>query len=485
MNSADGTFYALTQAMTEEKRVEIDTFIKWTYFTDYATHNGHFYSDREPGVSLIGIPTYILAKALASKATLPYNGKVSHVDNDSKIQALTYLSTIMISSLGIVFAYLIGKQLKLSDLSSLFIAFSIGLGTLFWKYSFSFYREPIFASFLFFGLFYYIKSLINKKKSSLMLCGFFSTCSLLFDYSKFFIIPIFFLFLLIWMSKKKDIVFFIAGCIPPLLLIFTYNYLAFENIFTNPHLHKTYFIWMQNPSNLFRAPLVLSTYINLFNIGPVPKEALHFFWDKPYINYQMGASWATINSYKGIFIQTPVLFLACFGFIEGWKKNIKYIVPILVIAITIILVISKHTVFWSGNTYDTRYFLAATLLLLIGTGFWMEEIISSKNKLKKITYLGCTIFLLEVSIYNGWYSSVTHFAPHVTGENRFYLSQLTSPLVSTENIKALFINTFPNIYNIHLLILFYFPISFLIYVIIFHRKPVIKLLMKLKKNETI
>ena len=242
---------------------------------------------------------------------------------------------------------------------------------------------------------------------------------------------------------------------------------------------------MRIPINIFQTPLISSLVTNLFSNSPIQRNILSFFWKNPDISYQMGAEWATIWTYKGIFIQSPILIFAILGWIEFVKKFTHKALLLLAIGIINLLINAKLTVFWAGNNYDTKYFLPTVLIFLLGLIFIANKL--NKKRINIYQYLiFIIIFILSIiSLYNGWYSTLTSFAPHVSGEHRFTFEQLQQPVFALTNIKTnlwlLFINTFPNIYNIHLLFLFYFPLCFIIYLLIFQRKFIISVFSKHKK----
>ncbi|MBI2617815.1 hypothetical protein HYW55_06805 [Candidatus Gottesmanbacteria bacterium] len=472
MNSADGSQYALTQAIAEKGTFAIDDFRKWTYRVDYALANSHYYLDREPGLSILSIPFYIAGKHILPLGNYPYGGRHPAVDEDSILQALTYLSTASIGALGVAISFLICLKIGISKKSSFFTAIIIGAGTLMWKYSASFFREPTFITFFLLSWYFAISSVrLRYVLASGIMVGF----ALYVDYSKFFIIPIFILYYLIKFKKRSSlpISLFVLGLLPLLLSIFFYNFKVFRNPFTNPHLHKAYFTWMNNPENLFQTPLLPSVATNLFSFGPIDPHLLTFYWDHPTISRQMGALFATVWPYKGIFIQTPALFFAIVGWIFFLKKKKREAIFMFLSILIMFVASSKLTIFWATNMYDTRYFLPVAVVSLLGFGFFLDTLSRMKHTLFISIIRITTLVGIFFSIENGWYSNLTHFAPHVSGEHRFYLSWLHLPFFTPENltfnIKLFFDATFPNIYNLHLLLLFYFPLFFLIFVVIFRR----------------
>src|SRR6185503_7726033 len=71
--SNDGASYALTRALADEGRTIIDTFHDFTEGIDYAERDGHYYSDRAPGVSFLAVPFSRLGEWLGARPSEPYS----------------------------------------------------------------------------------------------------------------------------------------------------------------------------------------------------------------------------------------------------------------------------------------------------------------------------------------------------------------------------------------------------------------------------
>lgn len=474
MNSLDGSQYALTQALVEEKNIKIDSFMKWTYWTDYAVSGKHYYSDRDPGVSFLAVPFYIIAKQIHPISKVPYDGQNRNADKDSALQSLAYLTTCLFGGLTVTLVYLICLHFKRSKKASIITAFAVGTGTLLWKYSASFYREPVFITIILLVFYILFKTQDHIKENQInswffLVVGLFSGLALFVDNSKPYVIILIFAYICPLGKKyfKKIVSIFLIGLLLSVGLLFLYNFIAFGNPFINGYLEHGYVTWMREPKNLFRTPLLSSLMINLFNNAPIPEKILSFFWDNPYISHQMGAKWATFWKYKGIFVQTPLLFLSIIGWYTFFKKYPKDAFIVIITLTSILIINSKLTTFWAPNTYDSRYFLPVTILLLFGLPFFIDNIFKIKIFFFRLYRYLLLLLLFGFSLYNGWYSNLTNFAPHVSGEHRFSFSQLAQPVMVLWNIKynlwLLFTNTFPNIYNLHILFIFYFLPILLIY----------------------
>lgn len=481
MNSIDGSQYALTQAIAEEKTFRIDSFMQWTYYNDYAIYNNHYYSDREPGISFLTTPFYLIGKIVLDHANPIYGNyknmvKTAYrVDRNSTLQALTYLSSAWWGAIGVVTLYLLCIQLKTSKTAALITSFIMGLGSLHWKYSAGFMREPIFTTFLLLTLLFLFQSTFRPRsklnKYYLILSGIFMGTSLFVDYTKLYLIPFLLIFLFFKNRHKKflnSLLFYSIGIVPILLIIFLYNFISFRNPFTIPHLYKGSIQWMNNIKNNFQIPLIPGIFTNLFSFKPIKPALLKYFWDNPQIGDQMYAKGATKTIYKGIFVQSPILFFALLGWLFFFRKYAPEATLIIICGFLILLVNSKLSIFWAVAQYDSRYFLPVSILLLLGLPFSFEFMMKSSNLLKHLLII--VFFILTVlSVFNGWNSNLNNAAPHATNIQKFSLQDLIYPVFTKEhfmtNLTLLFINTFPNIFNIHLLIIYYFfPLTIIYFI---------------------
>lgn len=468
MNSGDGPEYALTQALVEQHTTKIDQFDRWIW-PDYAEINGHKFIKRPPGISFIAVPFYILAKTLEPIAFAPYNGSAPGIDTTSKIEALTMILPALGASLTVVLLYLICYQFTKDSKPSFTASVIFGLGTLQWKYSYSFIRQPIYI-FLLILIYYLLSKLKNKQYPPWVysLIGLLTGYSLLVETTTLFTLPIFFLVFIFIHATKLRTAFerfivlaeFLLGFFLALSLLAAYNLLSYDQISRNLYQDIERSKWM-NYSSLFSTPLYPSILINVFSNAPIPKHALSpILRSNEQLFLQESAIWATRYPYKGLFFQSPFLFLATLGFVGFFRKYKSWALIAVSLILSILIPLSKYVDFYSPNAYDTRFFLPLVPFLTIGFSFWLKDIKLWKNRLVILVTIGVTV----LSIYNGWLANLTNYAPHVTGEHRFSFERLQQPVFTADhalkNLWLVFINTFPNIYNIHILFLFYFPVCF-------------------------
>jgi hypothetical protein len=122
--------FALVRAMTEQDSLRIDAYRDTT--GDRAVWNGHFYSDKAPGTSLLAFVPVDVVRALNGAAGLD-------PDSDAAIARTSYAATVAVSGVFTVVAALCVLWLSLgwgySRAASLFAATAYGVATPAWCYA--------------------------------------------------------------------------------------------------------------------------------------------------------------------------------------------------------------------------------------------------------------------------------------------------------------------------------------------------------------
>lgn len=462
MNSVDAPQYALTRALVENKTTRIDEFADWSY-PDYVVKGGHKYSAREPGQSFIAVPFYIIAQNIKSWARKHYDGNFEGIKNESSVEAITYGSFSIFAALAVIVLYKICLHLTHSKKASLFTAIIFGLGSLLWKYSAGFVRQPL-LSLLYLTFVYLMIQKDNKKTFRWILVGIFTGVMATVDnlsFIPFLIVGLFSLLLTSSSFKEKAKITLIYStsvfiALSPLLV---YNKITFGDYLKDGRQYH-----ISSIKDTFIADSFKTLPILLFSSKPIPTPVFEYFpklSQKIRNDFEDGV-WATRIKFLGIFSLSPILFFGLIGYLFLFKRNPFMFLLILVVFISYLIPVSKLPYFYNPTSYDTRYLLPVTALLFIPLSLWFDYIFKKKRFFEKVVFWVPTAIFVLISLYEGWYALITHFAPHVSGEHRFSFSQLAYPFFAYGNFRnnawLLFINTFPNIYNIHILFLFYiFP----------------------------
>jgi hypothetical protein len=133
--------FALVRAITGRGTFRIDSFENCT--GDRALYDGHFYSDKAPGVALAAVP-FVAAGRLVCRAV--------RVDPESYagIAALSYVATVATCGLPIALAglclFFVARRFGASPGAAALVVVAFGLGTPMWAYATIFYGHALSAA---------------------------------------------------------------------------------------------------------------------------------------------------------------------------------------------------------------------------------------------------------------------------------------------------------------------------------------------------
>jgi hypothetical protein len=317
----------LTRAIVEEHRFEIDNYHENT--GDKAYFNGHYYSDKAPGVSFLAVPIYAFAHALS--LNLFY-----------KKILITAFASPLFTALTVIFLYKFFKEIFKDENSGLILAFIYGLSTLAFPYATAFISYPfaIFLLFVSFYLLFKVKENIKNVKEPFLISGIFAGLSIFVEYqSILFVIGI--AIMTSFFTSKKNILKFYLGCLVGVSPLLLYNYLIFRN------------------------PLQLASYYLDPNFWPRPKELSVFqIWMNSlvpdlYIMVRM-----LIFPEKGLFIYNPILSLSLPGLYLMYKKYRLQTLTIMWFFMSTLWFFSKQG-WWGGSFFGCRYLIMNIPFLML------------------------------------------------------------------------------------------------------------------------
>jgi hypothetical protein len=350
----------LTLAIVDEVSLSIDSYVSNT--GDYAFFEGRYYLDKAPGPSLLAVPVYaafrpillstpmqkLLARIGSSAAfedTLNEEGTGLRTDKIYFATVLLIVTFVTVSIPSAVLGVLIFRFLRCLNLQvgwAVVVALIYGLATNAFPYSGAFFSHQLVA-FLLFAAFYLA---FRMKVGGLhpawsILTGFMLGFALISEYPTFLIALAIFLYTVLSLPNKRWIGAFIAGGVPPGIMLMIYNWL------------------------IFRTPLPVGyRYSELY----VEQHSVGFIS----LTYpKLDALWGiTFSSYRGLFFVSPVLLLAVLGLIL-WLKWGKFRKEALVCtwAAFIFILFNASSVMWQGgHSIGPRYLLPMLPFLVIGLG---------------------------------------------------------------------------------------------------------------------
>jgi hypothetical protein len=287
--------FNLTLALVEQGTIRIDDYYENT--GDYAVYDGHIYTDKAPGTSLLGVPAYAAYRLVAD--TPPVRALLTRLSSSSALgdtlksegtglqeqkvyRAIgLYVSTFFAvtlpsAALGAVLFLFLGRFIP-SVGPRLGLTLAYGLATNVFPYSTVFYGHQIAAVLLFcaFVLLYRIRMQAIGTRW-LWLIGAMFGLAVLTEFPALFPLAILGLYALWFLPRKWEVIKIALGGLPFALSLGFYNYSAFGSPFASsykylgrfPEISNTGVLGFSQPSFEAIWGVTFSPYRGLFFLSP-------------------------------------------------------------------------------------------------------------------------------------------------------------------------------------------------------------------------
>lgn len=349
-------------AVVDQRTFAIDDYVDNT--VDFAYFDGHYYSDKPPGTAFLGIPLYAGFKALLNtpvvdglmnrlanspsfQSTLKPDGSGVYVDKVRFALAQVILA-FFLAVLPTVFLCILLYRLLLffhvSSGLSFLSALIYGLFTPAFAYSNALYGHQL-SAFLLIAALYLITTARSFSVRRLLLIGFLLTFSVVTEYATVLIVLVLvadLFFRLVQFRKWQNIGWVFGMAAIGIAGLMLYN----QSIFQNPF--SLGYSFSENWTVQHQTGFMSLTFPSL-------KTALAI----------------TFGIFRGLFVLSPVLILAIFGYWDWWKKGLyrREWWVCLSSSILMFLFNSSSSMWWGGFSIGPRYFLAGLPFLALGLGF--------------------------------------------------------------------------------------------------------------------
>jgi len=382
----ENSVFSLTRAIVDERRFEIDSFANQT--SDRAYFNGHYYSDKAPLTSIVGIPSYVFSKSILGSEI---NKDVIKIFDNNKTALYAYknpgtpffttmivytiCTSVIFSALSVVVFYKILSYFFDKEKHKLILTFVCGFATLVFPYSLSVNVLPTAIFFLLLSFYFLLRQQKNHKLTELLIAGIFLGVSFTADYTigaaAFFMV--FYVFLKT-KSFNKTLVFF-ASFVISLLPLMSYNYLLLHDPFT--------FMQKYMDPNIF--PAVPQEVFNLYGFL-VPNVG---------VMYQV-----LIGLYRGLFFYYPILILSIVGLFymlrdDAYKKEALLF---LFVFIGYVVFNSARITWHGGYSFGPKYLYYTVPFLTIALGFAFKDFRYTSFKLVFVAFLCLSLFFNILSL---------------------------------------------------------------------------------------
>jgi len=350
----------LVMAIVDQGSLAIDEYHLNT--GDYAYYNGHYYSDKAPGLSFLGVPFYTvfrtiattpvltrlteeLAQSQALAGTLREEGTGLLPQKVYFAMALYFVTlfTVSIPSalLGVILYRFLGSFMK-EEGSRLLTALAFGLATPAFPYAGNLFGHQLVA-FLLFLAFYLLFQMrgAHPWPWKLRVVGLLLGWAVITEYPTVLIAGALVLYAL-WSLRSIQTVLWIAvGALLPAALLGAYNWAIYRTVL---------------PMGYFYSALYLEKHHTGFLSLTHP---------------QPDALWGiTFGSFRGLFYLSPVLLLALAGFGLWLRKRVHLREWIICTwAVIGFLLFNGSSIMWEGGfAVGPRYLLPMLPFMAVGLG---------------------------------------------------------------------------------------------------------------------
>lgn len=356
----------LVMAIVDQGTLSIDDYYQNT--GDYASYNGHYYSDKAPGVAFLGVPFYAVFKTIASiplvgrlmervsrssafDTTLAEGGTGLQADKVYFALALSFVTFFTISVpaalLGVLLYATLGHW-AISERARLLVTLVYGLATPAFAYSGMLFSHQLVA-FLLFAAFYLVFQRRGQPAGGgrIFLVGILLGWAVISEYPAALIAGAVALYALWWQRSARTVIWGTLGALVPGGLLIAHNWLIFKSILPKGYLYSV------NYHHLHDVGLISITY-------PRPD-----------------ALWGiTFGSFRGLFFLSPILLLSVVGFVLWRRRRVygpEWVVSVW--AVVSLLLFNGSSIMWEGGyAVGPRYLVPMLPFMAIGLGVAWEAL---------------------------------------------------------------------------------------------------------------
>ena len=371
----------LTMAIVDKGTLQIDDYYNNT--GDRAFFNGHYYSDKAPGLAFFTVPIYAFVKSITPDINLngttvhdpvdPAGGLIIDVNPGPRMFLTMILSTFIASSiLAALTAVLIFRILKYftpDQKLRLLVPIIYSFGTLAFPLALVFYSHTASTFFIF--LSFYILFWMNQEKKLKLkfaaIAGLSAGIAFLIEYTTFpFSIGIL-LVILTFKNKtfrNKSILIFVTSFIVAIIPLFFYNYLIFGNPLEFGYFHldlKQFDVGFINKN--FGKNFTVDTVLN----ASKTEMLINFNLNPASLLYHLNVIIRVLfYPYRGLLFYYPILILSLLGLLQMYKtRRLLFITITLPFLLTLWLVSMPYFHWWGGAIFGPRQLLPIIPFLMI------------------------------------------------------------------------------------------------------------------------
>jgi hypothetical protein len=356
----------LVVAVVDKGTLRIDDYVDNT--VDYAKFEGHYYSDKAPGVAFLGIPVYGALKGVLSLPVM--DGLMNYLSNNQALAAtlreggtglledkvrfamgqvaVTFVTAMVPTALLGMLLYRLLREFGLSQGTRALLALLYGLATPAFAYAGAFYGHQLAAACLFIAFYLVFMKQRGERIGvvRLLAVGFLLGYAVITEYPAVLIAGFLFLYTLYRLHDRWRIAWVVAAGIPPGILLAAYNFAIFHTPLPVGYSHSE--LWVEQ-----------------HHTGVMSLTWPHW-----------SAVWGiTFGLFRGLFVLSPVLLLAVPGFVAWWRTReyrVEWVVA-LASMLAFFLFNSSSIMWWGGFAIGPRYLLPMFPFMILPIAYFVRR----------------------------------------------------------------------------------------------------------------
>lgn len=362
----------LTWSIVDCKTFSIDAYHANT--DDKSFRNGHYYCDKAPGVSLLGVPVYLIMKPVLSL--------MGYKEWDLRRISAYFIRVFTVALPSAVLCIFIFRLLiniiPSMKNEALLLTLAYAFGTLAFPYSTLFYSHQAAAAFS--CIAFCMLQGKDKTNTRLFFSGILASLSFVTEYTCFVILILLALYIRIAAKRKNSVVFFMAGCLIPVAMLAYYHFICFASPFATGYSFEVKKIYVERMSR------------GLFGIT-LPR------WE---------SFTEILFSQRGLFTLSPFLFFAFPGFIHGLRaEKFKPYRPEIILSLLIIFsffyINASYYLWWGGWGIGPRFLIPSLPFFMTGCFIFFAR---SSVAMRKLFLFAAVYSIIAISLCTFVYPQV-------------------------------------------------------------------------------
>jgi hypothetical protein len=377
-----------TLALVDHGSFAIDAY---RYNTgDLANSQGHFYSNKAPGLSLAGVPAYLVFKGMTRRPVAPSAGGTRGLAQRGALLYLESIVTVAIPAtlLLVLFFWFLGYFSE-SITNRVILTAALGLGTSIFPFARVFFSHAATTAFLFAGfvLVWLLSErnrlsasprprLLARPRVSSALAGFSLGCAVLLDYPAALVALLIAVYAVLSLPRSLWWCL-LAGTLPGLGAILAYDLAIYGNPLVTGY-HSTTTAWGTFGS--------AHHYHNAAGVAG-------FSWP-PHAAALWGLSF---SPYRGLFFVSPFLLLAFPGFLLAVRRAKQECILFLAISVAVFVTMSMFGGWDGGDAVGPRYLIMTLPFLAFPVIFVLDYSAVSRGRFVVYPLIGlsCAVVWME------------------------------------------------------------------------------------------